>query len=371
VPTLRAALFVAVLVATVGGLPLTASAAPGPPRDVTVAVHNISPFVMTQGDVKSGFTIDLLDEVAKRLNWNIEYVDVANVKEQLAAVADRSAEVAAGAISITSERSQSFDFSQPIFNAGLQILVPQSNTGWSIPGLTDFLRLLFSQTMLVWLGVGLLLTVLPAHVIWLLERRNPRAMVAKSYIPGIFHAFGWGMGMLAGQPDGSPRNVVARTVGLLWAFVGIIFVAYYTATLTANLTVDKFDAQISTPADLLGKKVCTVANTTSSNYLGSLGIPATDAPQIDECFEGLRTQQFEAVVFDAPILRYYVATDGAGVARLSGPIFKPEDYGIVFDNGSDLRKQFNETLLAIREDGTYDLIDQKWFGDEFADADAG
>jgi ABC-type amino acid transport substrate-binding protein len=68
------------------------------------------------------------------------------------------------------------------------------------------------------------------------------------------------------------------------------------------------------------------------------------------------------VVFDAPVLRYHVANDGAGLMELAGPIFQTEDYGIAFPNGSELRKQADSALLSMREDGTYELIKQKWFG---------
>jgi polar amino acid transport system substrate-binding protein len=68
------------------------------------------------------------------------------------------------------------------------------------------------------------------------------------------------------------------------------------------------------------------------------------------------------VVFDAPVLQYHVANEGVGSMNLAGPIFQTEDYGIAFRNGSDLRKQADSALLSMREDGTYDLIKQKWFG---------
>ena len=88
------------------------------PRVVTVATHDLEPFVMTQGAIKSGFTIDLLEAIAKREDWTLSYVDVANVAEQLKAVSDRRVDAAATAISITADRTKDYDFSQPILNSG-------------------------------------------------------------------------------------------------------------------------------------------------------------------------------------------------------------------------------------------------------------
>jgi polar amino acid transport system substrate-binding protein len=359
---LRTVLIVALLLAAIGALPNLISPAWASSRPVIVATHDMAPFVDTDKAIKSGFTVDVLDQIAKREGWDLSYLDVGGIADQLKAVADGRADAAAGAVSITAERTQSFDFSQPTLNAGLQIAIPAGSAERSSPGLIDFLKLLFSKSILVWLGAALVLTVIPAHIIWLVERGHADSMVSKSYFPGIFQAFGWGLGMLAAAPDDAPRHWIARAVAVVWAFVSIIFVAYYTATLTANLTVEKFDSQIHSPSDLVGKSVCTVANTTSAAYLRGLGVKTDDVPSIDVCFNGIRDHKFDAVVYDAPVLRYHVANDGAGVMELAGPVFQTEDYGIAFKNGSDLRKEADAALLSMREDGTYDLIKQKWFG---------
>lgn len=354
-----------VVVSGIGVLPSVAPVAHAAPVNVTVAVYDLEPFVFTNGGYRSGFTIDLLDEIAKRTDWTLNYVGVDDQSSPglLKAVSSGRADAAACAISVTAERAKIVDFSQPMMSAGLQILVPADTTERSQPGLIDFLKLLFSKTMLVWLFAALVLTILPAHIIWFLERRDANTSVSKSYFPGIFQAFEWGLGMMAAAPVDEPRRWLTRTVSVLWTFVSLIFVAYYTAILTANLTVEKFDAQIRSPEDLVGKKACTVTNTTTASYLASIGVQFTGLPTISDCFSGMTDRKFDAVVFDAPILQYYLSERRAGESRLVGPVFKPRDYGIAFPIGSSLRKQVDDALLSIREDGTFDRIEQKWFGD--------
>ena len=151
-------------------------------------------------------------------------------------------------------------------------------------------------------------------------------------------------------------------VTVLWTFVSIIFVAYYTAILTSNLTVARIQSQIGSPGDLIGKRVCTVANTTSPPSLDRLGVAYTDLPKIQDCYAGLKDRKFDAVVYDAPVLEYFVNHAGAGIAAMAGPIFKDEDYGIVFPLGSTLKEEADQALLSMEEDGSYDLLKQKWFG---------
>ena len=89
----------------------------------------------------------------------------------------------------------------------------------------------------------------------------------------------------------------------------------------------------------------------------------TNATTINDCYTGLKKRGYVAVVFDAPVLQYYAAHEGSGTAQLAGTVFQNEDYGIAFRPGDELRKKVDEALLSIREDGTYDMIKSKWFGE--------
>jgi polar amino acid transport system substrate-binding protein len=351
------------LVALIGAMPLIVPSASAAQRNVTVSTRNLAPFVMTDSNGKSGFTIDIVEEIARRAGWNITYLENATVAEMLKSLDEKKADAAAAAISITSERAEKFDFSQPFMSGGPQIMVPVGANKPSSPGIMDFIKLLFSKTVLVWLIAALILTLIPAHITWLLERRHPDSMVSKSYFPGIFQSFRWGIGSMAGAADDSPRASAARIMAIMWGFICILFIAYYTATLTANITVKKFDAQIKSPSDLAGKNVCTVAETTSAAALQRYGVEFEGVKTVDDCFKGLDDGKFAAVVYDAPVLSYY-ANESGGTVQLVGPVLRPEEYGIAFRNGSDLRKTVDAELLSMREDGTYYKIKQKWFGED-------
>lgn len=347
---------VALLIMAIAALPgVTPSASSDPsatPPVVTVAIHDTAPFVMTQGSVKSGFTIDILDRVSKRTGWTIDYLEFGTVADQLESVTNGRADAAAGGLSITSERSPDFDFSQPTLNAGLQIMVPAGLEKPSQPGLAEFLTLLFSKATLVWLTIAAVGVILPVALIRQIQRRRADPMPAQSPPVPSPPAHSWPV-----------HSWPVRVLAVVWASVGIVFVAYFTATLAANLTVAKFGAKISSPADLFGKRVCTVAGTTSAIYLAELGVDFEAMPRIDDCYAGLQNDSVDAVVYDSPVLRYYLSQDGAGSVAIAGPIFEREDYGIAFRNGSGLRKQFDEALLRMQEDGDYDLIIRKWFGE--------
>jgi polar amino acid transport system substrate-binding protein len=356
------AIFVVILVVMLaGGAPALAPTAAAEGRTVTVAVYELKPFVMKSSDRWTGFTIELWEQIANRLGWTTKYVQVDGLTGQLDAVRTGTADVAGGAISITADRERQFDFSQPILDAGLQVMVARNHQPTAKPELQSFLDLLWSKTMLGWLAAAAAVAVVPAHILWLTERRHKDSMVSESYFPGIFQSFAWGMGAIASAAPDSPKHWVSRSVAILWGFAGIIFVALYTANLTATLTVDQIEGRINGPNDLYGKSVCTVSNTTSSDYLANLGVSVTAMPTIEDCYKAL-AGGFDAVVFDSPILRYFTTQEGAKVASMVGPTFHDEDYGFLFRLGSDLRKRVDGALLTLREDGSYHSLQQKWFG---------
>lgn len=317
----------------------------------------------------TGFSIDLWDEVAKRVGWNTNYLITDDVRGQLAAVEAGRADVAVGGISLTAQREQSFDFTQPTLDAGLQIIVPVQDTRPSVPGLGGYLDLLLSRTMLVWLTAAVVISVIPAHIFWLVERRrDDKPVVSRSYFPGIFQAFGWGIGSLVGRQSTSATQRNTKALAILWGFAAIVFVSFYSANLSATLTVAKLDAKIAGPADLYEKSVATVRGTTAADFLRSMGIDATETSTIEESYHLLREEGYDAVVFDAPVLRYYVAHRGEGVAVTAGPVFQDENQGFVVNTNSQLRKPINLALVRMHEDGTYNLIKEKWFGDDVATA---
>ncbi len=336
---------------------------------VRVVVHTLEPFVLrTNGTQLTGFSIDLWEEVARRLGWETEYVMTDNVRGQLDAVRTGAADVAVGAISITADRQMSFDFSHPTLEAGLQIIVPAHDPSPTTPAFNGFFGLLFSRPMLIWLGVAMAMSVLPAHIFWLVERRGEQPRVARTYLPGILQSFEWGISALIGRQSLFASKPLTRTIAVIWSFAGIVFVSFYTASLSATLTVTKLDAQINGPADLYGKKVATVAGTTAAMYLDGMGIGTTKTDTIEQSYDLLRNDGYDAVVYDAPVLRYYVAHRGQGVAVTAGPMFRDEHQGFALALNSPLRKPVNQVLYRMREDGTYQLIKQKWFGDDLATA---
>lgn len=329
------------------------------PAELRVITRVIAPFVVKSDDVYKGFSVELWQAIATEIGKSYHFVEKSNIKEILAGVRASEGDVAIAAISITAQREQEFDFSQPMFESGLQILVRQDNGsgfGWR-----QIWNLLSTGAIPFLLALLAALILLPAHVAWFTERKHADQIFSRSYIPGIFQAMWWSTGAAVGQQPDNLRSNWGRGISTLSVLLSLLFVSYFQATFTTILTVQSLRGDINGPEDLRGRKVGTTAGSTAANYLKAMNVPPTEFQKIDEAFGALDSKQIDAVVFDVPVLLYYAATTGRGKARLVGPILHKENYGILFPRGSALRKPVNEALLNLRENGTYDAIFSKWF----------
>jgi polar amino acid transport system substrate-binding protein len=333
------------------------------PKTVRVATRVLPPFVTDSGGKLGGFSIELWNRIGERLNLRTEYLPKPGVRELLTAVKDGEAGVGIAAISITSERIAEFDFSQPMFDSGLEILVrAQSGGGTAFP---SFFSVVFAPALLQLLGIALLLILIPAHIIWFAERRCKDGIIEhEKYFPGILKALWWSAGTLGAQADEMPRSTLGRIIALIWMFGSITFVAYFTAAVTTALTVQQLQGNIRGPEDLPGKKVATTAASTSARYLREQHAQVLEFEKIDDAYDTLLQKKADAVVFDAPVLLHYAARDGKGRVQVVGATFRKENYGIALPQGSALRKRIDSALLGLREDGTYQELYDKWFSEK-------
>ena len=124
-----------------------------------------APFVLPGTDPPTGFSVDLWNEVARRMHVDFTWRMVREPAELFAAVQGHDADVAVGAIVITREREEILDFSLPFLDSGLRIAVPKgSQRGvitsivWSIPWKTVG-SLLVAAIVVVFLLANLLLLI--------------------------------------------------------------------------------------------------------------------------------------------------------------------------------------------------------------------
>jgi len=326
-------------------------------QDLKIMTVTREPFSMQERGDETGFSMDLWNEVAEDLGWSYDIIRVDSFSEMLDAVSSGEADAAVANISITSSRETIMDFSQPIFESGLQIMAPAEGGNVSIWNAVLSLDLLLAiaAAFAILFGGGMLM--------WHFERRYQEYfdLTARD---AMFPAFWWALNLVVngGFEERQPRSPMGRVFGVFMVISSLFVVSIFVARITAVLTVDAIQSQVTNIGDLYGKTIGTVENSTAADFLERRDLNFVDYPNPTELIEAFEQKEIDVVVFDAPILAYYAANDGKGKARVVGNLFVPENYGIALQSGSQLAEPINQSLLRLREDGTYDAIHRKWFG---------
>lgn len=327
-----------------------------------VAVVERKPFVVRNNNQLTGFSVELWQAVAAKLDRDFQFVTFDSFATMLNSIREQRADLAIANISITAARETEMDFAQPIFDAGLQILVPGEGSG----RLAGFIGAILNWRMLFLVLAAIVVVFVVGNLMWLFER-NKSPYFQRSYREGMWPSFWWAMHALisGGFEEHVPRSIPGRVLGTTLLLSTLFLVSAFVATLTAAMTVSELKSGIGSVQDLYGKRVGTTAGSTAAQFLRSRGITdATESDDINALFDALKKKELDAVVHDAPILAYYANTEGRGSVKLAGRIFQPQKYGIALPQGSTMTEPVNRALLQLREDGTYEAIYTKWFGEQ-------
>jgi polar amino acid transport system substrate-binding protein len=339
-------------------------------QKLRVVTRDIEPFSFEQDGRRKGFAIELWDNVARELKLEYDIKLVGSAKDMVAELDDKAADVAVGALSITAEREEKIDFSQPFYESGLQIVVSKKAGGLADP-IISIIQKLVSWELLVGLAAAMVIMFIISHLVWVYEHPVNEEMWPRSYLAGIGESFWWTLSifLVGGADNKGPIGLGGRILATIWMLASVIAVSLLTASLSAVLTVSSLTGDINGPNDLPGREVATVGGSTSEGFLRNLSanggakVKLTVLADIPACLNELKHGSVQAVVFDAPVLRYYVNKLGSEDFVLTGPLFERGNYGFGLQQDSRMREQINLVLLKLNENGVTDDLKKKWFGD--------
>jgi len=205
-------------------------------------------------------------------------------------------------------------------------------------------------------------------LMWRFERGGGQPYFQGDAKEKAFPAFWWALNLVVngGFEERIPHSPLGRVFGTILVLSSLFIVSIFVANITAAMTVQAIQSSVQSVNDLYGKRVATIFGSTASTFLDDRDIVHQKFTDLEELLRAFEEGGIDAVVFDAPILSYYVNTDGRDFGEMVGPIFLRENYGFVLPSDSPLREPINRILLRFREDGTYDNLVAKWFGSDLA-----
>lgn len=355
----KAVVFIVVMILSMTSFSFAQAA---PTKNLTISTVERQPFTFFHdGGKVSGFSVDLWQEVARRNSWTFTWQREDSFPAMIESVKTGASDVAIANISITSDREKILDFSHPIYDSGLQIVVPNKERGINI------FRLIWQSGALQLIGAAIIILLVIAHILWFFERRTAdrrHDYFRDDYVGGVWDAFWWAFIIMTmgGFENEVPHSIFSRVLAMFWIVVSLFFVSTLTAKITTSLTIDQLTTDINSVNDLVGKRVGVGENSSMSKFLDMRNIPYRKYKDFKASLAAVEAGNLDATIGDAPVVQYYASHKGAGKVLLAGPVFQADKFGIALQTNSPLLENINRALLMIKEDGTYERLKTKWFG---------
>lgn len=125
------------------------------------------------------------------------------------------------------------------------------------------------------------------------------------------------------------------------------------------------------PSNLANKTIAVQAGTSSDFWIQdnllstnlSASSMITKYPDVTAVIQAVKSGAVQAVVIDLPIAQSVASTSG-GTLKVAGSILTNEQYSFAFPRttaGTNLRDKVNNALAAMKSDGSFQTLFNKWF----------
>ncbi|CAF1037279.1 unnamed protein product, partial [Didymodactylos carnosus] len=365
-------------------------------RHLQVVTREEKPYVsrifFPNGTVQfEGYCIDMLNHIAKELNFNysLRVVSDGNYgKEEdstgkwtgiIGELVDRNADLGVGALTITSAREKVIDFTKPFMNFGITILFRKPLR--TKPNLFAFLAPLSLEVWLcmgaAYVGVSFFLFSMARLSPY--EWQSPYSCKRNSdYIINrftIMNCFWFCVGSLMKQNiDYGPKSLCLRTLIGSWWFFSLIMIASYTANLAAFLTTKRLKSPID-DVEALAKqteiKYGALKGGSTEQFFRSSKLPLyermwyymSSKPDVfmittEEGINRVKNENY-AFLLESATNEYNVQRH-CELMQVGG-LIESKSYGIGTAHGSPYRDLISDVILKMQENGVLSKMYDTWW----------
>ncbi len=334
----------------------------GSQKELIVGTKVAEPFVIKTDDGKfTGVAIELWQRIADSLNYKYSFKEY-DLDGLINAAAQNKIDLGVSPMTVTAEREQKLDFSQPYFISGLSIATKSKDGGGLFAVFKGFLSIEFLEVLALLVFILFLVGLLA----WFFERKKNSEEFGDGAAKGIGAGFWWAAVTMTtvGYGDKSPKTLGGRIIALIWMFAALIIISSITAAITSALTVNQLDSKVKEFNDLYKVSVGTIEFSSSRKFLETKNIRTRDFEKVTELVNAIKSGEIDAAVYDTPILKYMIKKENLeNEIKLLPSNLESQYYGFILPSGSELQEAINVELLSIINKPEWKQNLKKYFGE--------
>lgn len=329
---------------------------------------------LTGNDRYQGFCVDLIQELAKLLEFQYQFVVVSNRtyghldpatgkwNGVIGAVVDGQVDMGLADLTITYQREQYLDFTAPFMHIGIAALFKKSQTASGILSALAILSPFGSITFWLLLVAMVVLTVLRI----LLTKTQDKENSSFKFVDVT-------------SLKRSSEGFVPAAIRVVWWITLFFLSAHYIAHLTATLTSEKFNKgsshELYSIEQLAAQKEIQYGpirggatqgffqNSTTPTYAKMWQQMQTFNPSVfmKSVDEGVaRVKKGNFAFFTESSSIEYILERECDLYQVGG-LLDSKGYGIALKEGSPYRQPLSLAILALRENGVIATIKSRWW----------
>lgn len=323
---------------------------------LVIGLKQTPPFVIRDaGGRPAGLSYSFWELIDDQIPAKIQYRWFDDIESMLEAVARKEVDLSINPITVTEQRMDSLDFSQPYFISGTA-MARRSDSAWVI-FLENFFSRQFFSAVAILLGVIFIF----GFLVWMFERRKADGVQFRKNWRGILDGFWWSAVTMTtvGYGDKSPETGGGRTIAFIWMFTAILLISGLTAGVASALTVKNMESKIENVEDLRRFNTGTIEASGTAEYLGNYGLPNQFYPNVEAAFAALRKEEIEVFVFDRPVLRFYLEKGANQDLVLDERNLKTDYYSFTYPKNSPLRDALDPKIVKALKSDSWNFILRK------------
>lgn len=327
-----------------------------------VGYAGTEPFIVSEDNKWKGISVEIWNILAEETGIKYSPISYSNVSDALKDLSVGKLDVVVGPTSITSDRAEIVQFSQPYFQSSLAIMSRKDN-----PSFLDRIAPLFTINLLYALFVFLFILAIVGTLLWLAERKVSPDQFPHEPIKGIANGMWCAIVTMSttGYGDIAPVTLMGRIVAGTWMIVSILFATTMVAGIASSLTLSGLGKNtISSAEQFSNKSIAVQKDAPAVYFVKEYNGKVVYVQNLTQAYKLLKNNEVQGIVFDRPQLEYFLKENEDSELTISVAEYLKQGYGFAFSLNSKEVSDFNISLLKMKEEGVLKDVSSKWLGKE-------